>query len=151
MKIAVLYGTETGNAAMLADDIKSALDGDHDVACADLAEIDPASLDGQDFHVIVCSTYGDGDVPASAKPFMTKLEALSPKLSHVRFAIFGLGDSEYAETFAHGSMKLAEALVAREAVQIGTRLTHNATADGLPEDIALPWIRAILADLEDAA
>lgn len=145
MKIMVLYGTETGNAEMLAEDIQSALEGDgHDVASANLADTDPGTMDAQMFHVIVCSTYGEGDLPASARPFGDKLDARLHDLSGLRFAIFGLGDSEYVDTFAHGSKKLAEKLRGHGATQIGERLTHDAAGGEMPEDIALPWLTDIL-------
>lgn len=148
MKIFVLHGTETGNAEMLAEDIQTALEDDHDVSCRSLADVDPAGLDADTFHVIVCSTYGEGELPASARPFVEKLDKGAPDLSHVRFAIFGLGDSEYAETFTHGYLRLAEKLTARGAVQIGPRLTHNASGGDLPEELALPWVSEILTGLE---
>ncbi|MGH6762529.1 MAG: flavodoxin domain-containing protein [Phyllobacterium sp.] len=148
MKILVLHGTETGNAEMLAEDIQTALEDDHDVSCNSLADVDPANLDADAFHVIVCSTYGEGELPASARPFVEKLDEGAADLSHVRFAIFGLGDSEYTETFTHGSLKLAERLASRGAVQIGPRLTHNASGGDLPEELAVPWIGEILAGLE---
>ena len=56
MKVAILFGTETGNAEMLAEDIKTALEDDHDVTCRDLGDVDPAELDGEAFGVVVCST-----------------------------------------------------------------------------------------------
>ncbi len=144
MKISVLYGTETGNAEMLAEDIQSALEDEHDVVCRNLADTDPAELSGDTFHVIVCSTYGDGDLPASAQPFAERLDSGAHNLSSVQFAIFGLGDAEYVDTFTHGSWKLAEKLKSRGATQIGPRLTHDASGDDLPEDLALPWIADIL-------
>lgn len=147
MKIAVLYGTETGNAEMLAEDIQSALDAEHDVTCANLADTDPADLDRQAFHVMVCSTYGEGDLPSSARPFAERLDAGAPDLSGLRFAIFGLGDGEYADTFAHGSKKLAEKLRTLGAIQVGERLTHDAAGGEMPEDLALPWIADILENL----
>lgn len=148
MKISVLYGTETGNAEMLADDIKSALDDEFDVTSRNLSDTDPAELNGDAFVVVVCSTYDDGDLPASAKPFAEKLDAGSYDLSSVRFAIFGLGDGEYADTFAHGSKKMAEKLQASGAVQVGERLIHDASGGEMPEDLALPWISQIVEKLK---
>ncbi|MEW5423240.1 flavodoxin domain-containing protein [Amorphus sp. 3PC139-8] len=147
MRISVLYGTETGNAEMLAEDIQSALAEEHDVTCANLADTDPAELEGETFHVIVCSTYDDGNLPASAQPFADRLKKGAHDLAGIRFAIFGLGDSEYDETFTHGSLKLSEMLIAHGATQVGTRSVHDAAGNDLPEDLAVPWITDILTDL----
>lgn len=148
MKIAVLYGTETGNAEMLADDIASALEDSHDTSVANLQDIAPEALRDAALNIIVCSSYGDGELPASAVPFAERLAAEQPDLSAARFAIFGLGDAEYAATFGHGSKHLAELLIARGAQITGERLVHDASGDDLPEDIALPWAEAIVAQTE---
>ncbi|MCA1336804.1 flavodoxin domain-containing protein [Pseudooceanicola marinus] len=144
MKIAIYYGTETGNAEMLAEDIATELEDAHETSVADLAETAPEALKAAELNVIVCSSYDDGDFPASAKPFVEKLNAESPDLSGVRFAIFGLGDSEYEATYGFGSMKLADLLVARGATTLGERIVHDAAGDDLPEDLALPWLAGIL-------
>ena len=144
MKIAIYYGTETGNAEMLAEDIATELEDAHETSVADLAETAPEALKSAELNVIVCSSYDDGDFPASAKPFVEKLNAESPDLSGVRFAIFGLGDSEYEATYGFGSMKLADLLVACGATILGERIVHDAAGDDLPEDLALPWLAGIL-------
>ncbi|MGI3163164.1 flavodoxin domain-containing protein [Pseudooceanicola sp. 200-1SW] len=144
MKIAIYYGTETGNAEMLAEDIATGLEDAHDTSVADLAETAPEALKEADLNVIVCSSYDDGDFPASAKPFVARLEGEAPDLTGARFAIFGLGDSEYEATYGFGSMKLADLLVARGATALGDRPVHDAAGDDMPEDLALPWITAII-------
>lgn len=90
MKIALLYGTETGNAEILCEDLQAHLASDHEVVVHNLKDIDPAELDGASYHIFVCSTYGDGDLPASAETFADGLQANATDLSHVRFGIFGL-------------------------------------------------------------
>ena len=145
MNIMVLYGTETGNAEMLAEDIVDAIDADHDADCANLSDFPPGDFDAGTFYLIVCSTYGDGELPASAQPFALALKAENASLSGIHFAIFGLGDSEYAETFNFGSKQLAELLTAHGATQLGERSTHDASAGDLAEDIALPWAAEVVA------
>lgn len=146
MKLAILYGTETGNAEMLAEDLQSALEADHEVGVANLSDIAPGDLDGETFYLVVCSTYGDGELPASAQPFGAALDADEPDLSHVHFAIFGLGDSAYPDTYNGGSAVLAAALAQRGATMIGDRVTHDASGPDLAEDLALPWAEAVIAE-----
>lgn len=145
MKISIFYGTETGNAEMLAEDLKMALDHEHDVMCSNLSDIDPSDLSTRSFHIFVCSTYGDGELPASAVPFVEKLSNSDFDLSQIQFAIFGLGDSEYAETFAYGPKTLTESLSQKGATQAGPLGIHDASSGELAEDIALPWLREIIA------
>lgn len=147
MDIAILFGTETGNAEMLADDIATALEDTHETRVANLQDTAPDDLRAATLNIIVCSSYGDGDLPASAMPFADRVQADTPDLSNVRFAMFGLGDAEYAETFGHGSMKLADLLMARGAELTGERLVHDASGDDLPEDMAVPWAEEIVSQL----
>ena len=144
MKIAVLYGTETGNAEMLAEDLAAELEGDHEVVCKNLSAVDPAGFDAATFYILVSSTYGDGDLPASAQPFAKAVEAKAPDLSGIHFAIFGLGDSEYHDTFNGGGEKLAALMTARGAVQVGERVTHDASGPDMAEDLAFPWAREVI-------
>lgn len=146
MKISILYGTETGNAEMLADDILAELEKDHDATCANLADTDPASLTTDQFYLLVCSTYGDGELPDSAQPFAEAMEASKPDLTGVHFGIFGLGDMAYEDTFNHGPKQLAEMMQARGATQIGERIAHDASGPDLAEDLAMPWARAVIQE-----
>lgn len=145
MKIAILYGTETGNAEMLAEDIGDALDADHEVSCTNLSDFPVTDFDPATFYLIVCSTYGDGELPASAQPFAEALAAGPANLAGIHFAIFGLGDSEYEETFNFGSKRLAELLTNHGAAQLGERPTHDASGADLAEDLALPWAKDAVA------
>ncbi|MBO6639152.1 MAG: flavodoxin domain-containing protein [Roseitalea sp.] len=145
MKIVILYGTETGNAEMLAEDIGDALDADHEVTCTNLSDFPVGEFDAETLYLVVCSTYGDGELPASAQPFAEVLKAGATSLAGVHFAIFGLGDSEYEETFNFGSKRLAELLTQHGAVQLGERATHDASGVDLAEDLALPWATEAVA------
>lgn len=144
MQIGLYYGSETGNSEMLCEDIEAELGDDFECHIASLSEVDPTTLNPETFYFFVTSTYGNGDLPTLALPFEEALSEKQPDLTNIRFAIFGLGDMVFAETFNHGSMKLAEMLVARGATQIGERGIHDASSFEMPEDIALPWVSEII-------
>ncbi|WPZ12765.1 flavodoxin domain-containing protein [Nitratireductor rhodophyticola] len=149
MNIMLLYGTETGNAEMLAEDIMSELEGDHEVECRNLSDFSPDEFDAGRLHMIICSSYGDGELPASAQPFAEALKTAAPNLKGIHFGIFGLGDREYEETFGFGSGTLAELLIAHGAVQIGERITHDASGSDMAEDVAFPWASQIVTLAEE--
>ncbi|MEL6617918.1 MAG: flavodoxin domain-containing protein [Pseudomonadota bacterium] len=144
MKVGIYYGSETGNSEMLCEDIEEALGTGYDCDIQSLADVDPAALDKQTFYLFVTSTYGNGDLPSTALPFEEALTGGQPDLTGIRFAIFGLGDQVFAETFAHGSEKLAQMLKDQGAVQVGERGLHDASGFDMPEDVALPWVRGIM-------
>lgn len=144
MTVAILYGTETGNAEMLAEDIAAHL-STHVPKVANLADFHPSDFDPGTFYLIVTSTYGDGELPASAKPFAERMAVAKPDLAAVRFAVFGMGDSEYPETFNFGGKHIEDMLTALGASLIGPRITHDASGPDMAEDLALPWADEVLA------
>ena len=80
MTIDVLYGTESGNAEMAAEEIVAALG---DARAVDLQDIGPDDLDPTTVYLVLCSTYGDGELPASAQPFVDALHAQQIGRAHV--------------------------------------------------------------------
>lgn len=151
MKIAFLFGTETGNSEMLCEDMRDDLGPDYDCTLDNLMDVAPDALDKDRFHIVVTSTYGNGDLPTQAQAFEEALVEGKPDLSGLRFAIFGLGDQVFAETFNNGSKRLSELLVAVGATQIGERGLHDASSLELPEDIALPWLQDLLPQITKMA
>ena len=147
MRINLLYGTETGNAEMLCEDIEASLTAKHEVTMTNLQDATQEDLTAQGVYIFVCSTYGDGDLPASAIDFGEMMEADKPDLSAMTFSIFGLGDMDYEETYNNGSQRLLDLLTGCGATQHGPRGLYDASSGKPPEDSALPWVAARLAEL----
>ena len=110
----VLYGTETGNAQELAEEVgrtverlrfsTTVLDLDH----ASIAFINQCTLT-----VFVVSTTGQGEFPSNSRLFWASLlrKKLAPDLFHtVHFAVVGLGDSSYPR-FNWAARKLDKRLI----------------------------------------
>lgn len=146
MKVSLLYGTETGNAEMLCEDICDQLEGASDIAIANLEDTAPGDLEADRFYMMVCSTYGDGELPNSAIPFVDALVKEKTDLSGIRFAVFGLGDTSYDETYNNGSVVLMNALTAAGAEVVGERGLHDASGIDDPIDIGLPWAQSQLEE-----
>ena len=119
---AVLYGSETGNAQNVAEELGSVLERlryetsvlelNHASLVFALPSLIITSLISEtkscmqnellrnSLIVVVLSTTGQGDLPANAQTFWRKLRStrLRPGcLKSVRFATFGLGDSSYPQ------------------------------------------------------
>ncbi len=140
MKITVLYGTESGNSELVAEDLGAKLRETHDdVEVFDLQDFDPADLTPNHFYVVVCSTHGEGDLPNTAIDFAEKFDVLQPDLTGLRYAIFGLGDSFY-DTYSQGSEHLDRRFTAQGAERVGEYGRHDASSWDLPSDIALEWL-----------
>ncbi|MEV6555744.1 flavodoxin domain-containing protein [Nocardia sp. NPDC051756] len=138
MRVVILFGSEMGTAESVADSVADALAA-HDVSVYDLGDFAVDDLDAQDFHVIVCSTYGDGDLPTNAEPFFDELTAAAPDLTGLRFAVFGLGDSIYGDTFNRGGEIAAERLVECGATQVGEHARHDASTEIRAKEMAHDW------------
>lgn len=151
MKLHFLYGTETGSAEMLCEDIEEDLGGGFDCTITAMGEVDPQTLDADTVYLFVTSTYGNGDLPSMAMPFYEALDAAKPDLSHVRFGVFGLGDMVFSATYNQGSERLMEKLVERGAKMVGDRGLHDASTPDLPEDLAIPWAHDVVAQLNATA
>lgn len=147
MKIHFLYGTQSGSAEILCDNLKDEVSDRFESEVMSLDEVDPAALDADTFYVLVTATFGSGQLPDSAISFFDTLEEAKPDLSHVRFAIFGLGDKSFGETFNNGSNLLMAEMLACKAQMVGDRGLHDASSEDLPQDVALPWLKSVLNQL----
>ncbi|UFS59155.1 flavodoxin domain-containing protein [Subtercola endophyticus] len=150
MKFVILYGTESGNAETVADDLVDELSADNEVESIDMTDAELDTLTPDAFFLVVCSTHGDGGLPASAVPFAELLDAERPDLTGIRYAMFGLGDSSY-ETYSRGSERIDERLAALGAIRVGEYGRHDASDGSLPNDTALEWARDLVSTLDDVA
>jgi len=144
MRLEFLHGTETGTAEIVCEDLDAAVSSSVETSIRSLEDVDPATLEADPLYVVVCSTFGSGDLPTTAEPFFDQLNTAKPDLSHVRFAIFGLGDRTFGETFNQGSEKLMEALLACKAQMVGEWGIADASSADMPEEVAVPWLEGIL-------
>ncbi|WP_026917336.1 flavodoxin domain-containing protein [Gordonia shandongensis] len=150
MAAVILYGTETGTGELVADAIADVLAADHDPSIYDMAEFAAEDLDPADFLVVVCSTYGEGELPSSALPFADELDEEEPDLSGLRFAVFGLGDSVYGDTYNRGGEIMAGKLTALGAVQVGEHFRHDASSTVKPTKVAAEWAESLPALIDEA-
>lgn len=107
--VLLLYGTVTGNAELVAEDVGHYLgDAGFTVHLLDMADALPETL--QDFtQVIICtSSWGDGELPDNAIDLYEGLTAYRPDLSHVHYGVIGLGDRIYEPHFCGGAKRIDE-------------------------------------------
>lgn len=145
MKFTVLYGTESGNSELIAEDLGAKLRETHDdVEVFDLQNFDPADLTPERFYLVVCSTHGEGDLPNTAIPFAEAFDAALPDLTGVRYAMFGLGDTFYEETYSQGSEHIDRRFARQGAERVGEYGRHDASSWDMGSDVALEWLPGVL-------
>ncbi len=136
-RLTVLYGSQTGNAKRLAEDL-----GRRAEASGLAVRIQRADayvlreLKNEHLLYIVISTQGDGEPPDDARALVDFLAGTrAPKLAQLHYAVLGLGDSSYPQFCAIGRQ-----LDERLAELGGQRLFARGDADVDLETIASPWL-----------
>ncbi|PHH70969.1 hypothetical protein CDD82_6816 [Ophiocordyceps australis] len=111
----VLYGSETGNAQDMAQEVGQRLQRLRFKSRVDeLNAVELSALLDHSLVVFVISTTGQGDVPHNASVFWKKLlrRKLPPTcLEKLRFTCLGLGDSSYLKSVAPTPSQLASCLL----------------------------------------
>ncbi len=145
MLVRIVYGTETLNAKDLAERLQEALeDAGHDAEATDMSDYSAAMLADETLLLVVTSTYGNGDPPFNARKFLKELQSdQAPGLSHLAFAVLGLGDTTYANFCKCG--KDFDAALGKLG---GRRILARVDCDGDPEDPFEAWTEALTDLLE---
>lgn len=145
--LAVLFGSQTGNAENLARRAAKAA-GQRGFAPTihELSKYPVGQLSSEQRVVLLTSTYGDGEPPDNAKSFWDFLNSeTAPQLPNLQFSVCGLGDSNYPKFCAFG-----KELDARLEKLGGRRAHPIAMCDVDFEEPFSKWLTAALASLVPA-
>ncbi|AIA70904.1 flavodoxin [Pectobacterium atrosepticum SCRI1043] len=135
----IIFGTESGNAEMAAEDMATALNDSGITATAVAMDTyDVAEIANEEHIILMTSTYGEGELPMTAAPFYESLKASSPDLKGVKFSAFGLGDSTY-ETYNQAIKSLINLMQDLGAKQVGEPGFHDAALPYAVSDMAVCW------------
>jgi sulfite reductase (NADPH) flavoprotein alpha-component len=137
----VLYGTESGNAKIIAfDAIRTLERAAINARVLGLNELAPSELTKIRHAIFIVSTSGDGDMPYNAVDFWDALVADDfPRLERMRYGVIALGESVY-EDFCAAGIAMDERLHALGA----TRLVDRVDCDYDFEVHAAAWLEGAL-------
>ena len=94
----ILFGSQTGNAAGLAEKTaKMAANYGLNANVVDMDGFDLASLASMKRVMVITSTWGEGEMPDNADALWNAINANGPALSGVHFSVCAIGDSSYDE------------------------------------------------------
>lgn len=145
-RLTVLYGSQTGNARRVAEQLAAAAEAaglNVRLLRADAYPI--RELADERLLYLVISTQGEGDPPDDAIALVEFLSGRrAPKLPELKYAVLGLGDSSYADFCG-----IARRLDARLAELGGQRLRALAEADLDIDSVAAPWREQALRDARE--
>jgi sulfite reductase (NADPH) flavoprotein alpha-component len=140
--LTIVYGSQTGNARRVAEQLAASAEGAGLPVRLLRADAYPLRELKSERHLyIVISTQGDGDPPDDARDLFGHLTGRkAPRLEQLHYAVLGLGDSSYPKFCAVG-----EVLDARLAELGATRLLPRGDADLDIETVSAPWSEQALA------
>jgi flavodoxin I len=115
MKIALVWGSSTGNTENAAELIKEGLGGDGTFAiCGSISEINVADLAGCDVIIAGCSTWNTGEMQEDWNDPYEAMDGMN--FAGSKFACFGCGDAaSYADNFLDGLGTLYAKFIERGA------------------------------------
>jgi sulfite reductase (NADPH) flavoprotein alpha-component len=147
--VKIVWGSQTGNARNLAHVIGEAFGNELPVEVHDMGNLEPEELRHVNHLVVVTSTYGDGEPPDNASEWMSFLKfGEDLDLSHLRYAVIGLGDPYYPH-FCQAGKDFDEYLRGRGARALLPRLD----CDRYYEEQYPDWVRELktllLGELSD--
>lgn len=143
--LTVLYGSQTGNAKHVAQELaENAKTRGLDAKLVSMADYKPNQLKNEKFLAIVVSTYGEGEPPEPAEKLYDFVGSKkAPRLDGVKVAVLGLGDSSY-EFFCQTAVDFEERLT-----KLGADVIHErALLDVDYDDHTEGWITGVVDQFE---
>ena len=139
--LTIVYGSQTGNAKRLAEQLARRSDANGVPVRLLRADAYPQrELARERYLAMVISTQGEGEPPDDSRGLVEFiLGKRAPKLPTLQFTVLGLGDSSYAEFCAIGNR-----LDARLAELGATRFAPLGAADVDIDTVAAPWLEKAL-------
>lgn len=144
-RITILSASQTGNARRMAERLHTRLaDTGIEARLTGAADFKSRSLPDEDIVLLVTSTQGEGEPPEEAIALHKYLFGKkAPDLSHLSFAVLGLGDSSYPK-FCQAA-KDFDAQLARLGA---TRLAERGDCDLDYQSAAEAWIEQVVPGIE---
>ncbi len=137
----VVFGSQTGNARRLAEQLARQAEGAGLGVRLLRADAYPLrELASEKLLYVVISTQGDGDPPDDARGFVEHLLGKrAPALPGLKYAVLGLGDSSYPQFNATGRQ------IDERLAELGAqRLFARGEADLDLDTVATPWLSQAL-------
>ncbi|OUS23348.1 sulfite reductase [NADPH] flavoprotein, alpha-component [Thalassotalea sp. 42_200_T64] len=122
-KLTILYGSQTGNAKGVAEQVhSSALSQGIKATLVNMSDYKPKSLKAETHLLVIASTNGEGEPPDDAMALHDFLSSKrAPKLDSLQYSVLALGDSSY-EFFCQTGKDFDEKLANLGAKRISDRI-----------------------------
>lgn len=149
--IYIAYGSVHGHAKTVANELHTKLASDgKNVTILDnntwgLVSDEPAIC------LVIVATTGAGDLPKNILPFYNHLCLKEDKYDDLSYAVLGLGDRCYRETFCNAGKRMDALLLELKSESLLPLTTIDASEIADPMEVAVPWLDKIMSHLEHKA
>jgi MioC protein len=106
-----------------------------------------ADIPAQGTWLVITSTHGAGEYPDNIQPFIAALQATPPRMSEVKFAVVGIGDSSY-DTFCAAGKHAYSLLEDIGGTPLADCLEIDILNHPVPEDAAEEWLNEHLSKFQ---
>ena len=144
IEICVISGSTLGSAEYVAERVEQVLAQDYCVKLLHGPSLD--EVINEKLWLVVTSTHGAGELPENLKPLFEELAEKEVDLSDVRFAVIGLGNSDY-DTFCFAADTVKRVLTSKSAVEICEILKIDVLKIEDQEQYAEDWLPNFTAKL----
>lgn len=144
--VGIFVGSVYGNAQHVADQVQSLIEGKgHSVG----VYTDPTVDDFKQTKsvIFISSTTGQGDIPPNLEFFVSDLRDAFPLMEQKPFAVAGMGDSSYGDTFCGAGRQIFELLTELQGAPAAEMLEVDAIETLEPENEIVPWVEGLLPKL----
>ncbi|GAC14351.1 flavodoxin [Aliiglaciecola lipolytica] len=144
--VGIFVGSVYGNAQHVAEQVEEMLaEKGHNVELFTEATID-------DFKqtksvLFISSTTGQGDIPPNLEFLIMDMRDTMPLMEQKPFAVIGLGDSSYGDSYCGAGKQIFELLVELQGRPVSDLLIIDAMETLEPELEAVPWVEKVLPKL----
>lgn len=97
--------------------------------------------------LFISSTTGQGDIPPNLEVFVMDLRDQMPLMAQKPFAVAGLGDSSYGDSFCGAGKQIFEVMLELQGQPVDDLKIVDAMETLEPENEVVPWIEGLIEKL----
>ncbi len=97
--------------------------------------------------LFISSTTGQGDIPPNLEIFVMDLRDQMPLMAQKPFAVAGLGDSSYGDSFCGAGKQIFDVMLELQGQPVDDLKIVDAMETLEPENEVVPWIEGLIAKL----
>ena len=144
--ISIFAGLVYGNAQHVAEEVQTMLES-QGIKSEVFTDPEVTDFTNANAVLVITSTTGQGDVPPNLELFISELRDKFPLMEGKPFAVAGLGDSSYGESFCGGGRQFFELLTELQGKPVAEMLEVDAMETLAPEEEVVQWVKSLAEPL----